>query len=74
MAELDSICRKLNLEPQQIAREKEPAYAAIVAKKLGRAGWLKALHDNPVLIQRPIAIAGDRAIIARPTELIEIFF
>jgi arsenate reductase (glutaredoxin) len=71
--ELDAICKKLGLEPQAIAREKEPIYEATAARCKTRQDWLKALHDNPVLIQRPIVVLGDRAIIARPPESIETF-
>ena len=72
--ELDAVCRKLGLEPQAIARGKEPLYEKIAAQKLNRAGWLQALHDNPVLIERPIVMAGDRAVIARPPEKLEAVF
>ena len=72
-AELDAICRKLGKEPQDIAREKEAAYAKLAAQNLDRAGWLQALHDYPQLMQRPIVVAGNRAIIARPAETIDSF-
>lgn len=72
--ELDSICKKLGVEPQAIARDKEPFYAAVAAKCKTRQDWLKALHDHPVLIQRPIVIAGDRALIARPPEKLSELF
>src|SRR5438552_11169914 len=63
--DLDAICRKLGVEPQAIAREKEDVYPAVAAKCRTRQDWLKALSKNPILIQRPIVIAGDKAIIAR---------
>ena len=69
--ELDSICRKLDLEPQAIARDKEPVYAAVAARCKTRQDWLKALHENPVLIQRPIVFTEDRAVIARPPEKLQ---
>lgn len=71
VTELDAICRKLGLEPQQIAREKEPVYAAIAATCKTRQDWLQALNNNPILIQRPIVIIGDKAIIARPPEKLD---
>jgi len=69
--ELDTLCRKLGMDPQKVAREHEPVYADVASKTLDRAGWLQALHDHPVLIQRPIVVMGDRAIIARPPEKLE---
>jgi len=68
VTELDAICRKLGIEPEAVARQKEPIYAGIAAKTQGRAAWLQALHNNPVLIERPIVVIGERAIIARPPE------
>ncbi len=67
--ELDEILKKLNLPPEALARQKEPVYAEKVAgRSLSRAQWLKLFHENPVLIERPVVVIGDRAIIARPPE------
>ena len=68
-AELDAILKKLNMEPEDLARKKEPLYEEKFAgKTFSRAQWLKILHDNPVLIERPIVVMGDRAVVARPPE------
>lgn len=68
VAEIEDVCRKAGLEPQALAREKEPIYESIAAKAKDRAAWLKALHDHPVLIQRPIVITSTKALICRPPE------
>lgn len=70
-ATLDKLCTALGAEPQAILRFKEDR-----AKELGlkpddrrpRAEWLKLLAENPVLLERPIAVAGDRAVVGRPPE------
>jgi len=67
-ADIDAVCRKAGIQPQELARRKEPLYEEIARKNLDRAGWLKALHENPVLIERPVVIVGDQAIVARPPE------
>jgi arsenate reductase (glutaredoxin) len=70
--ELDSILKKLNLPPESLAREKESVFKEKAeGKKLSRAAWLKLFHENPVLIQRPVVVIGNRAIIARPPERVE---
>ena len=66
--EIDEACRKAGIEPQALARKKEPAYEAVAARCKTRQEWLEALHENPVLIERPVVILEDRAIIARPAE------
>jgi arsenate reductase (glutaredoxin) len=73
--ELDAILQKLKMEPEDLVRKKEPLYQEKFAgKTLTRAQWLKALHENPVLIERPIVVIGNRAVIARPPErLAELF-
>src|SRR5437773_9296701 len=74
-SEVDAILKKLKMEPEELARKKEPLYEEKYAgKALSRAQWLKILHENPVLIERPIVVMGDRAVVARPPErLAELF-
>ena len=68
-AELDTILRKLNMEPEELVRKKESLYAdKFAGKSLTRAQWLKVLNENPILIERPIVVMGDRAVVARPPE------
>jgi len=67
--ELDDLLQKLNLPPEGLARKKEAVYAEKVAgRTLSRAQWLKLFHENPVLIERPVVVIGNRAVIARPPE------
>ncbi len=69
--ELDALCRKLNLSPERIIRSGETRFRELgLSLDDGKscAEWLKILADNPVLIQRPIVVSGDRAIIGRPIE------
>lgn len=67
--ELDAILKKLNVEPVELARKKEAVYAEKAdGRSLSRSQWLKLFHDHPVLIERPVVVIGDRAIIARPPE------
>lgn len=60
-AEIEEALVKLNLEPWDITRLKEP-----LAKELGladlphhRAQWIAVLAANPALIERPIVIHDD---------------
>ncbi|OGR90484.1 MAG: hypothetical protein A2992_07405 [Elusimicrobia bacterium RIFCSPLOWO2_01_FULL_59_12] len=81
-AELDAILKKLKMEPEDLVRKKEPLYQERFAgKTLSRAEWLNVLHENPVLIERPIVVldaprlpAGRQAVVARPPERLEDLF
>ncbi len=74
-SELDSILKKLKMEPEELVRKKEDLYKEKFAgKNLSRTKWLKILHENPILIERPIVVLGDRAIVARPPEALTKLF
>ena len=68
-SELKTIVRKLRFQPEQIVRKGEDTYKSKFAgKSLSAYQWLDALTRNPVLIERPIVVKGDRAVIGRPPE------
>lgn len=55
-------------DPREMIRTKEPEYAELGLESAGRDELLDAMAAQPRLIQRPIVIRGDRAVIARPPE------
>ena len=57
-------------DPRAITRTGEPLYAELGLDGAGRDALLDALAAHPILIERPIAIRGDRAVVARPAERI----
>ncbi|MEO5572185.1 MAG: ArsC/Spx/MgsR family protein [Bacteroidia bacterium] len=70
-AEIKEILKMLGIKAEQLVRKKEPLYKEnYEGKKISNAQWIKILHDKPILIERPIVINGDRAIIGRPVETI----
>ena len=40
-------------------------------KDLTYEEWIIAMHENPILIQRPIVVNGDRAVIARTDDALD---
>ena len=67
--ELRSILKKLGMKPEQIVRKSEDVYKQKFAgKSLTDEQWLDALAKNPILIERPIAVKGDKAVVGRPPE------
>ena len=68
-AELKAIVAKLGIEPEQLVRKGEDIYKTRYAgKKLTAAQWIDAMVEHPVLIERPIVIKGNQAILGRPPE------
>lgn len=69
--ELESIIAMLGIRPEQLVRKVEEIYKSRYAgKALSDAQWIAAMVANPVLIERPIVVLGDRAAIGRPPETV----
>jgi arsenate reductase (glutaredoxin) len=67
--ELRAILKKLDMKPEQLVRKGEDIYKEKFAgKTLTDEQWLEVLVKNPILIERPIVVKGDRAVIGRPPE------
>ncbi len=70
-AELERVLGLLGTDdPRAMMRTGEPVYKELGLKDAGRDALLDAMAAHPILIERPIVIRGDRAIIARPPELL----
>lgn len=69
-AELKAILKKLGLTPRELMRRKESPYAALKLDnpKLSDDALIKAMVENPVLIERPIVVNGAKAALGRPPE------
>ncbi len=67
--ELANILVKLSIEPQDLMRKGEAIYKDLGLKDINDNDTLiQAMIDNPILIERPIVIANDKAKIGRPPE------
>ncbi len=70
--ELEDILRKLNLRAPELIRKGESIYKEqYKGKDLPEKQWIQAMVENPKLIERPIVVDGDRAIIGRPPENVD---
>ena len=69
-AELTRILELLKMAPRSLMRTKEDAYAenGLSDEALSDAELIAAMIANPILIERPIVVRGDRAVIGRPPE------
>jgi len=74
-AELKEILMKLNLKAEDIVRKGEAIYKEqLKGKKFGEEEWIQIMIENPKLIERPIVIRGNKAVIGRPPSNIEVLF
>jgi arsenate reductase len=59
----------LSMEAKDIVRKGEAIYKSLnLSPQSTNEEILDALAENPILIERPIVISGDRAVIGRPPE------
>lgn len=67
--ELERVMSLLGIQdPAEMMRSKEPVWDELNLGAAGREQLIEAMMLHPILIQRPIVILGDRAVIARPAE------
>jgi arsenate reductase len=73
-AELDRILKMLDLGPTELMRKNESIYAelGLAGKTLSRREAIKLMVENPRLIERPIVVKGNKAILGRPPENVRV--
>lgn len=68
-AELKELVQKLGVPPHAILRTKEDAYAeAKLSEESSLDQVIKAIRKAPILLERPIVVKGNKAVIGRPPE------
>lgn len=61
--------KKLNIPAFELLRTKEPAFKGLgLTRETPDEKIIDAIVANPGLLNRPIVVVGDRAVIARPIE------
>jgi arsenate reductase len=72
--DLKSLLKKLGMEAHELVRKNETIYKEkFDGKKMTEEQWIKAFVKYPILMQRPIVVKGNKAIIARPPEKLKEF-
>ena len=67
-AELARVVDLLGGDPRVLVRSGEPAYAELGLADADDDALLDALATHPELLERPVVLRGDRAVVARPPE------
>ena len=64
---------KLGISPRELLRKGEQAYRDLKLKdrELSDDELINIMVDNPDLIQRPIVVRGEKAVLGRPPEKVQ---
>ena len=70
ITEISRILSLLQMEPRELFRKKETKYKELNLSdpNLTRDQLIEAMVKNPILIERPIVVVGNKAVIGRPPE------
>jgi arsenate reductase len=74
--ELRELVRKTGAPPRELFRAREPVYAelGLAGREPGDEEAIALMAEHPQLLQRPVVVRGDRAVLARPVERVEELF
>ena len=71
-AELKRVLKKLGLSPRDIVRKGEAVYTelGLKDKDVSDDELIALMAANPILIERPIVVSGDKAALGRPPDAV----
>ncbi|WP_456432874.1 arsenate reductase (glutaredoxin) [Nitratifractor sp.] len=73
--EIRELLEKLGMKPRELMRTKEAIYRELGLKNVeDDEALIAAMAEHPRLIERPVVIRGDRAVVARPESRIDELF
>lgn len=73
--ELQSLVSKLGIQPEELVRKGESVFKdKFKGKKLSETEWIKVIAENPILMERPVIVEGEKAVIGRPPTNVEALF
>ena len=69
---LEEILLKSGLKPEQLVRTQEEAYKKeLKGRSFTKDEWIRILIENPKLLQRPLIVGKQKAILAQPPEKLD---
>ncbi len=68
-AELSTLLKKMGIKAEELIRKSESVFKDhYKGKNLSESEWIDAMIAEPKLIERPIVVKGEKAVIGRPPE------
>jgi len=65
--EIHDVLAKLGVGPREVLRKRDANKAGLTGEE-SDADLIALMAENPRLLQRPIGVVGDRAVVGRPPE------
>jgi arsenate reductase len=69
-AQLKTLLRQLKMPAKRLVRKKEAAAAGIDPAALSEEQLIAAMVENPIVVERPIVVSGNKAALGRPPEAV----
>jgi arsenate reductase len=66
-AEIRDVLARLDVPAREVLRRKDPAFQGLTGAEPD-AELIAAMARHPTLLQRPIGVLGERAVVGRPPE------
>jgi len=67
--ELELLVMELGIPASELVRKGEALYKEkYKGLNLNEHEWIRVMHENPKLIERPVVVKGHKAVIGRPME------
>lgn len=71
-SQIREVLKKLHISAFELVRKGEEIYKTeFKNKNFSEEEWISILTQHPVLIERPIVIKGDKAVIGRPIDKVK---
>lgn len=69
---LQQLLQLMKMEPFDLVRKKEDLFEELAIEKIGADSQqlIRTMVENPILIERPIVVKGNKAVIGRPPECV----
>jgi arsenate reductase len=68
--QLKRLLRQLGMPAKKLLRRKEAAAAGIDPERLSEDELIAAIVKNPIVVERPIVVSGQKAALGRPPEAV----